>query len=449
MNLLRKTFALLALFALWAGSAWAGTTDIEYLPTTSAGHAFNHAPVGQTFVAKAAKVKAGLYIADQTSFTNWLATVYPGQIQPGSYPYAVAPRLVVNVKLMAGAGTGGAVLHSQDLVLNAPMMGFVDVDYAAAGVTLTVGGSYTLLVSDISGQAYPNGVVGWVVPSVTDLSTGAALPPGAYPAGQPILQGSLVTQDAGIGDNAFHVVDQNPGGTTTTACSGAYATITSVGGDFIVVNGGASVADRVWYAPTAGTTFVGGTTTFVAGELVSYAGALDPAAGCYASTMTVMPAPAPIVVAGTLPNGQVGAAYSALLTAAGGVAPYTWSATGVPPGLGFYDGTLSGTPSTAGNYAMTVSLIDARGTMVQASYDVAIARASTLSCTTTPSAQGKGKITAIGADYIVVGTKKITILPCTLQQYNNYSTSFKVGQSVEWKGYTLGKQLIATRVAGR
>lgn len=44
-----------------AAPAFAGSTDLQYLPgNSSAGHDFNHAPVGQSFTALAAKVKAGL-----------------------------------------------------------------------------------------------------------------------------------------------------------------------------------------------------------------------------------------------------------------------------------------------------------------------------------------------------------------------------------------------------
>ncbi len=294
MNFRNKWSLLLALsLTLLAGSAWSGATDIEYPPTTSAGHDFNHAPVGQTFVARAPWVKAGLYLADATSFTNWLATIYPGQILPGSYPYAVAPNISVNVKLLAGDGTTGSVLNSTDLSLSAPFMGFVDIDYSVLGVELRVGDTYTLLVSDISGQAYPNGVVGWVVPAVSDYSTRASLPPGAYPDGQPILQGTLITNDAGIGDNSFHVIDLYPNGT-----------------------------------------------------------------------------PKPPTTSCTLPNGAT-------------------------------------------------------------------------------QAQGKGKITALGDGFIMLGKKKVNYLPCTSLSYKDYATSFAVGQRVEWQGYSANGELTASVIAAQ
>ncbi len=381
MNTFTRALASLALaVAASVGSlaVQASASDIEFAPTSSSGHDFNHAPVGQTFVAVASQVKAGLYLADETSFTNWLAALYPGQILPGSYPYPVAASISVNVKLLKGEGSGGEVLDSRDVVLTAPFMGYLDVDYAAAGITLTPGERYTLLVSDASNQAYPNGVVGWVVPSVfssTDFYNDQPL--GAYAEGRPILQDALVDIDVGIGDNAFHVV--STGGSEQSlavACTGANAVITSVGRDFLVVNGGAALADHVWYAPQNATTFTGGTTTFLTGELINYTGVLDSVAGCYADTMTVMPAPAPVLISGTLANGVVGKVYSASLTASGGVSPYTWSATGVPSGLSFANGVLSGTPRKAGTFSLAVTVTDSLGAKVTTTYTVKINKRS-------------------------------------------------------------------------
>ncbi|CAK0749825.1 conserved exported hypothetical protein [Gammaproteobacteria bacterium] len=434
-----KTYLAIALLALGSVAAWAGATDLQFPPTTSGGHDFNHAPVGQTFIALASQIKAGLYIADQGSFTNWLATLYPGQIQPGSYPYAVAPSIRVNVKLIQGVETTGPVQDSRDLTLTAPFMGFVDVDYAALGVYLVPGSQYTLLMTDVSGQAYPNGVTGWVVPSVVDYSTGASLPPGAYADGLPILQGALVTNDAGIGDNAFHVMDTSAVVQPAT-CAGANSVITSVGRDFIVVNGGMNLADHVWYAPKAGTTFQGGTTTFLTGELVTYAGMLDPVAGCYATTMTLMPPASPVVMSGTLPNGQVGTSYATALSASGGLAPYAWSATGLPPGVTFSAGSFAGIPTSAGAYAVKVNLMDTIGSQTSATYNVTIASQTSgqNSCSKpkgTKSSQGKGTVTAVGSSYIMVKALRIDYAACTSMNYGGYATTPAVGDRVEWGGY--------------
>jgi hypothetical protein len=56
----------------------------------------------------------------------------------------------------------------------------------------------------------------------------------------------------------------------------------------------------------------------------------------------------------SLPNGAVGTTYSGKLTATGGTSPYSWLLTSggpLPPGLTLnIDGTISGTPTTAGSY---------------------------------------------------------------------------------------------------
>ena len=54
-----------------------------------------------------------------------------------------------------------------------------------------------------------------------------------------------------------------------------------------------------------------------------------------------------------LPDGYVGAPYSWSYTASGGVPPYIWTASSLPPGLTMSSaGVLSGTPTSAGNWGM-------------------------------------------------------------------------------------------------
>ena len=65
----------------------------------------------------------------------------------------------------------------------------------------------------------------------------------------------------------------------------------------------------------------------------------------------------------TLPTGSVNSLYSTTLTATGGLAPYTWSYTGLPSWLAAtpsttLSSTLTGTPSAAGPFSFTVKLAD-------------------------------------------------------------------------------------------
>lgn len=69
-------------------------------------------------------------------------------------------------------------------------------------------------------------------------------------------------------------------------------------------------------------------------------------------------------------TGTVGTPIASFtLSASGGTAPYTWSATGLPAGVSISSsGTVSGTPTTAGTYAVTVSATDSKGAAGTASF---------------------------------------------------------------------------------
>jgi hypothetical protein len=76
-----------------------------------------------------------------------------------------------------------------------------------------------------------------------------------------------------------------------------------------------------------------------------------------------------------------------MISALGGTAPYTFSATGpVPTGLTLSSGgALSGTPTATGSYAFTVTVTDALGASVGQNYTVAINPPVSLTTTTLPS----------------------------------------------------------------
>ena len=76
-------------------------------------------------------------------------------------------------------------------------------------------------------------------------------------------------------------------------------------------------------------------------------------------SVTVDPAVLQIVTTG-MPDPVAGTAYTFQLAATGGVAQYSWSATGLPPGLVCStSGLVSGTPTTPGTYSPTVTVTDA------------------------------------------------------------------------------------------
>jgi hypothetical protein len=86
-------------------------------------------------------------------------------------------------------------------------------------------------------------------------------------------------------------------------------------------------------------------------------------AGTQSATVTIIVQPPPLAIAlPTFANATVGQPYTApAITASGGVPPYSWTATGLPPGMTINSttGIISGTPTTAGNYNATVTVTDA------------------------------------------------------------------------------------------
>jgi hypothetical protein len=73
--------------------------------------------------------------------------------------------------------------------------------------------------------------------------------------------------------------------------------------------------------------------------------------------------PGPPLITGAPPSGATGVVYPrfTFTVASGGVAPYTWSETGaVPPGLSWSPAApqLTGTPTTAGTYPLTIMVAD-------------------------------------------------------------------------------------------
>jgi hypothetical protein len=104
-------------------------------------------------------------------------------------------------------------------------------------------------------------------------------------------------------------------------------------------------------AGTAGSTTISATLSTVTGS----------------TNLTVQMTPLTIITT-SLPDGHLNVAYTATLTASGGVTPYTWSiASGaLPMGLSLAGGTgvISGTPTATGTFSFTARVTGANGQSV-------------------------------------------------------------------------------------
>jgi len=86
-----------------------------------------------------------------------------------------------------------------------------------------------------------------------------------------------------------------------------------------------------------------------------------------------------------LPGAVVNSPYSTVLQAQGGTGTYTWSISGgsLPPGLTLNSmtATISGTPTTAGNFPFTAEVMDGGGHSSTANLGIIVAGAIVINCT--------------------------------------------------------------------
>src|ERR1017187_1924797 len=147
-------------------------------------------------------------------------------------------------------------------------------------------------------------------------------------------------------------------------------------------------------------------TPGTAGQFTLAATATDSKGATANGTFGITIAPADLaIVTASLPDGVVGAAYSASLTASCGLPPYSWTVTGLPDGLtATASGAISGTPKTAGKFSVIVNVSDAAGTSLgdrRIGYTLTIAPAP-LAITTASAPNGTAG-TAYSASFAASG----------------------------------------------
>ncbi len=337
----------------------------------------------------------------------------------------------------AVTATGGAAPYSFGVIAGALPAGLTLATDGTLSGTPTAAGvfTFTVLATDINGctgtRAYslvicatitlnpatlPNGFAGVTYSQMLTATSGTspytfAVTAGALPGGLSLTAaGVLSGMPAATGTFTFTVT-----ATDANLCTGSQSysliigdcpaiTVTpatlpggSVGATYsqtITATGGVGPYSFSVSAGTlpagltlaAGGTLAGTPTTAGVGAFTVMA---TDANGCTgAQAYTVVICAAITVNPASLPSGLVGAGYTQTITATGGVAPYSFSLSAgtLPAGLTLAaDGTLAGTPTTAGVGAFTVMATDTNGCMGTRAYTLVICATITVTPATLPN----------------------------------------------------------------
>lgn len=105
------------------------------------------------------------------------------------------------------------------------------------------------------------------------------------------------------------------------------------------------------------------------------------AGGAATKALSITIVAGPTIDTASLPNGEVGVAYSQTLAASGGIPPYTWSISSgaLPAGLSLNasTGAVTGTPTTAGTFNFTAQITDSVGGTATRALSIAVDSAGT------------------------------------------------------------------------
>ncbi|HEV7310851.1 beta strand repeat-containing protein, partial [Ensifer sp.] len=283
--------------------------------------------------------------------------------------------------------TGTSAPATVTVTVSAPTLVFTPAAGALAGAA--VAEAYDLTVAAANGTApYGYAITAGTLPPGLTLSAGGRISGAPTTVGASAFTVTATDANGAIGAASYSlaVAIQAPVAGPVTAVVAGDSSVNVIAAN---LTGGAATSIAVASPPAHGTASVSG-TTFLYTPAVGYFGSdrftytATNATGTSApATVDVTVSPLPLTfspVSGPLPAAAVGVSYSRTITASGGAAPYRYAiSSGALPGgltLDGSSGTISGTPIADGDFAFSVSAMDAIGAVAQASYRITVASAS-------------------------------------------------------------------------
>ncbi|MBS1875690.1 MAG: putative Ig domain-containing protein [Acidobacteria bacterium] len=230
----------------------------------------------------------------------------------------------------------------------------------------------------------PAGLPAWLAVNNSGQLTGTPPAGGAYTFSLAVTDAQTPT--ANSASRTFTIWVNPPSITTTSPLTAAI-----VGQPYS--NTLAATGGQTPYAWTTTTTLPSWLTLSSAGVLsgtppvgapaeVAFTAKVTDQQGLFATASLTLPINVPALAFSTsspLPAATANAAYTTTVQAAGGVAPYTFSGTGLPAWLSIAsDGTLTGTPPSAGPVTFTLAVADSASGSVTKLYTLPVNSALTI-----------------------------------------------------------------------
>ena len=306
------------------GTATASGTTITYTPTAS--------------------------YSGPDSFT-YTATNAGGTSAPATVTITVSPATISYAPSSPAAGTVG-VAYSQSLAGasggTAPYTYVITSGSLPPGITLASNGT-------LSGTASANGTFNFTV-RATDSSTGT----GPFSA----TSGPLTLTIAAA--TLTYAPANPPAATVGVAYSQSLASVSGGVAPYTYTIASGSLPAGITLASNgtlSGTPSAGGSFNFTV-SVTDSSGGSGPVSATSGPLLLTVNAPTITITPPTLPTVSAGVAYNQNLTAAGGSGTYTYAVTAgaLPPGVTLSTaGVISGTPTAAGSFPLTITATDSSG----------------------------------------------------------------------------------------